>query len=87
MRATGRVVLEFNLTTVVLPASRKITIENGDVFRVPSKPNTVSVVGAVYSQIVIPEKLIKPDSRAYPARLLANSVLVRFGAAAINVGG
>ncbi len=52
MRATGRVVLEFGPTSSGVGAIPKIPLENGDVFRIPSKPNTVSVVGAVYGQNV-----------------------------------
>ncbi len=52
MRATGRVVLEFQPDSNGLASVPRIPLENGDVFRVPSKPNTVSVVGAVYGQNV-----------------------------------
>ena len=52
LRATGRVVLEFRPTSFGVDAIPKIPLENGDVFRIPSKPNTVSVVGAVYGQNV-----------------------------------
>jgi protein involved in polysaccharide export with SLBB domain len=52
MRATGRVVLEFKPASSGLASVPHIPLENGDVFRVPSKPNTVSVIGAVYGQNV-----------------------------------
>ena len=52
LRATGRVVLEFHPTSFGVDAIPRIPLENGDVFRIPSKPNTVSVVGAVYGQNV-----------------------------------
>lgn len=53
LRATGRIVLEFSpdsSSNVVVP---HIPLENGDVFHVPSRPNTVSVIGAVYGQNVL----------------------------------
>ena len=52
LRATGRVVLEFRPTSSGIDAIPRIPLENGDIFRIPSKPNTVSVVGAVYGQNV-----------------------------------
>lgn len=52
MRATGRVVLEFHPRSTGVASVPPIPLENGDVFRVPSKPNTVSVIGAVYGQNV-----------------------------------
>ena len=52
MRATGRVVLEFRPQSTGIASVPSIPLENGDVFRVPSKPNTVSVIGAVYGQNV-----------------------------------
>jgi polysaccharide export outer membrane protein len=52
MRATGRVVLEFKPDTTGTASVPSIPLENGDVFRVPSRPNTVSVLGAVYGQNV-----------------------------------
>ena len=52
LRATGRVVLEFRPVSSGVEVIPKIPLENGDVFRIPSKPNTVSVVGAVYGQNV-----------------------------------
>jgi polysaccharide export outer membrane protein len=52
LRATGRVVLEFAPASAGVNSIPRIPLENGDVFRVPSRPNTVSVVGAVYGQNV-----------------------------------
>ncbi len=49
-RATGRVVLEFQPASAGIDAVPDIPLENGDVFRIPSRPNTVSVIGAVYGQ-------------------------------------
>ena len=50
IRATGRIVLEFNpgnTTQAVIP---DIPLEDGDSFVVPPVPATVNVVGAVYDQ-------------------------------------
>ncbi len=52
LRATGRVVLEFGPESAGTGSIPPIPLENGDVFRVPTRPNTVSVVGAVYGQNV-----------------------------------
>lgn len=52
LRATGRVVLEFRPSSIGADSIPKISLENGDIFRIPSRPNTVSVVGAVYGQNV-----------------------------------
>lgn len=53
LRATGRVVLEFRPDSAsAVDSVPKIPLENGDIFRVPSRPNTVSVIGAVYGQNV-----------------------------------
>ena len=52
LRATGRVVLEFRPNSAGVASIPSIPLENGDVFRVPTKPNTVSVIGAVYGQNV-----------------------------------
>jgi protein involved in polysaccharide export with SLBB domain len=52
LRATGRVVLEFTPTSSGISAIPRVPLEDGDVFRVPATPNTVSVVGAVYGQNV-----------------------------------
>ncbi|MGI4758793.1 MAG: SLBB domain-containing protein [Janthinobacterium lividum] len=60
MRATGRVVLAFQPESAGLEAIPDFTLENGDVFRVPSVPGTISVIGAVYGQNVF---LYNPKSR------------------------
>lgn len=52
LRATGRVVLEFIPDSTGVESLPRIPLENGDVFRVPSRPSTVSVIGAVYGQNV-----------------------------------
>ena len=52
MRATGRIVLAFGPHSQGLNAVPAIQLENGDVFRVPSTPATVSVIGAVHGQNV-----------------------------------
>ena len=52
LRATGRVVLQFKPESAGDAAVPQLSLEDGDVFRVPSRPNTVSVVGAVYGQNV-----------------------------------
>ena len=52
LRATGRIVLEFLPDSEGIVSLPHISLENGDVFRVPSKPSTVSVIGAVYGQNV-----------------------------------
>jgi protein involved in polysaccharide export with SLBB domain len=53
LRATGRIVLEFSPDSSNVDAIPHIPLENGDVFRVPARPNTVSVIGAVYGQNVL----------------------------------
>jgi polysaccharide export outer membrane protein len=50
LRATGRVVLEFSPISSGVASIPNIPLEDGDAFRVPSKPDTVSVIGAVYGQ-------------------------------------
>jgi polysaccharide export outer membrane protein len=52
MRATGRVVLAFGPQSVGENAVPGIQLENGDVFRVPATPATISVIGAVHGQNV-----------------------------------
>ncbi len=52
LRATGRVVLDFRPDSLSLDSVPSIPLENGDVFHVPSRPNTVSVIGSVYGQNV-----------------------------------
>ncbi len=60
MRATGRVVLAFEPQSAGLQVIPDFALENGDVFRVPSVPGTISVIGAVYGQNVF---LYNPKSR------------------------
>ncbi len=52
LRATGRVVLEFKPDSMGPETIPSIPLEDGDTFRVPSRPIIVSVVGAVYGQNV-----------------------------------
>ena len=52
LRATGRVVLEFQPGSAGAEVVPDIPLENGDLFRIPSRPNTVSVIGAVNGQNV-----------------------------------
>ena len=52
LRATGRVVLQFKPDSFGEASIPAIPLEDGDTFRVPSKPIIVSVVGAVYGQNV-----------------------------------
>lgn len=50
LKATGRIVLPFEPYAAGLDAIPNLPLENGDRFIVPSRPDTVSVVGAVYDQ-------------------------------------
>ena len=50
IRATGRVVLNFQPNSVAIDAVPDIPLENGDRFMVPPAPATINVVGAVYDQ-------------------------------------
>ncbi len=52
LRATGRIVLEFRPDSMGTEAIPKLPMEDGDVFRIPSRPLIVSVIGAVYGQNV-----------------------------------
>ncbi|WP_169315269.1 polysaccharide biosynthesis/export family protein [Terriglobus roseus] len=52
LRATGRVVLEFAPDSTGVATVPALPLENGDSFRVPSRPAIVSVVGSVYGQNV-----------------------------------
>jgi polysaccharide export outer membrane protein len=52
LRATGRVVLQFKPESAGTESIPKLALEDGDVFRVPSRPATVAVIGAVYGQNV-----------------------------------
>lgn len=53
LKATGRIVLEFQPDTSGVAAIPHIPLEDGDVFRVPSRPLTVAVIGAVYGQNIL----------------------------------
>jgi protein involved in polysaccharide export with SLBB domain len=70
LRATGRVVLEFHSDSAGVQSIPKIPLESGDVFRVPTRPNTVSVVGAVYGQNVF---LYSPNRKLEDYIALAGS--------------
>ncbi len=50
IRATGRIVLEFQPNSTGVDSIPEIPLEDGDRFIVPSQPNNVNVVGAVYDQ-------------------------------------
>jgi protein involved in polysaccharide export with SLBB domain len=50
IRATGRIVLHFNVDSKGTDSLPDIAMEDGDHFVVPSVPATVNVVGAVYDQ-------------------------------------
>jgi protein involved in polysaccharide export with SLBB domain len=50
IRATGRIVLQFKPDSTGLDMIPDILLENGDSFVVPSVPNSVNVIGAVYDQ-------------------------------------
>jgi hypothetical protein len=50
IRATGRIVLNFQSNSVKIDDIPAIGLENGDHFIVPSAPATINVVGAVYDQ-------------------------------------
>lgn len=52
LRATGRIVMDFSPSSEGVDSLPAIPLENGDVFRVPSRPTTVNVIGAVYGQNV-----------------------------------
>ncbi len=52
MRATGRIVLEFQPDSKGLQSIPAIPLEDGDTFRVPARPIIVSVVGSVNGQNV-----------------------------------
>jgi len=52
LRATGRIVLQFKPDSTGTTSIPKIALEDGDVLRVPSRPATVAVIGAVYGQNV-----------------------------------
>lgn len=50
IKATGRIVLELSPNSADVNNIPDIPLENGDRFIIPSKPSSVSVVGAVYDQ-------------------------------------
>jgi protein involved in polysaccharide export with SLBB domain len=50
IRATGRIVLEFQPGATGLDTLPDLALEDGDRFAVPPAPSTVNVVGAVYDQ-------------------------------------
>ncbi len=52
LRATGRIVLQFKPNSIGTTSIPQIALEDGDVLRVPSRPATVAVIGAVYGQNV-----------------------------------
>lgn len=52
LRATGRIVLQFKPDSKGTESIPRITMEDGDVLRIPSRPATVAVIGAVYGQNV-----------------------------------
>jgi polysaccharide biosynthesis/export protein len=68
LRATGRIVLEFHPESTGAASIPRIPLEDGDVFRVPSRPLTVNVIGAVYGQNVF---LFDPRRRVEDYVLLA----------------
>jgi len=68
LRATGRIVLEFRPESSGSASIPRIPLEDGDVFRVPSRPLTVNVIGAVYGQNVF---LFDPRRRVEDYILLA----------------
>jgi len=49
-RATGRIVLELPIEQPQMKDLPDLALEDGDRFFVPSRPSTVSVIGAVYNQ-------------------------------------
>jgi polysaccharide export outer membrane protein len=52
LRSTGRIVLEFHPDSQGMASIPHIPLEDGDIFRIPSRPLTVNVIGAVYGQNV-----------------------------------
>jgi protein involved in polysaccharide export with SLBB domain len=50
VRATGRIVFEFQPNTSGFASLPDIALEDGDSFNVPSVPSTVNVVGTVFNQ-------------------------------------
>ena len=60
LRATGRVILAFGPQSKGLDSIPSLQLENGDAFRVPATPVTISVIGAVHGQNVF---LYDPKAR------------------------
>ena len=52
LRATGRIVLQLKPGSTTVASIPHIELEDGDTFRVPSRPATVAVIGAVHGQNV-----------------------------------
>ncbi len=52
LRATGRIILAFSPDSKGTDSIPSLQLENGDVFRVPATPVTISVIGAVHGQNV-----------------------------------
>ncbi len=50
VRATGRIVMQFNPNSSGIASIPNLSLEDGDRFIIPSVPENVSVVGAVYDQ-------------------------------------
>ncbi len=50
MQATGRIVLNINPSSNDVDNIPALPLEDGDVFLVPARPSSISVVGAVYDQ-------------------------------------
>jgi hypothetical protein len=50
IRASGRIVFEFNPGSTALTEIPRLALEDGDRFIIPSLPATVNVVGAVNDQ-------------------------------------
>jgi polysaccharide export outer membrane protein len=60
IKATGRIVLELQPDRADVRDLPDITLEDGDRFLVPSKPDTITVMGSVYNQNAF---LYRPDGR------------------------
>jgi protein involved in polysaccharide export with SLBB domain len=50
LQATGRIVLDFDPNGANAEKLMRLTLENGDRFKVPARPATVNVLGEVYNQ-------------------------------------
>lgn len=60
MRALGRVVLQMDPNASTIDSLPAMTLEDGDHFKIPSRPAVVNVIGAVYNQGSF---LYKPKSK------------------------